>query len=147
MKTTLKDVEGKEELYMQSKQFLNSLFGMCVTDIILPDISFKNNDWYRKEQTTDSVQSKLDEIQSHFFKNFLAYQWGVWVTAYARRELMLAVNHCGSDEAYHDTDSCKTLNWKQYKKEYFDKQNKLMDLKLRKMCEFYDIDFNARTLK
>lgn len=148
MKTTLKDVEGKEELYMQSKQFLNSLFGMCVTDIILPDISFKNNDWYRKEQTTDSVQAKLDDIQSHFFKNFLAYQWGVWVTAYARRELMLAVNHCGADEAYHDTDSCKTLNWKKYKKEYFDKQNKLMDQKLRKMCEFYDIDFKkTRPLK
>lgn len=142
MKTTLKDVEGKEELYMQSKQFLNSLFGMCVTDIILPDVNFDNAGWSKKEQTEDSVQKKLDEIQEKFFKNFLAYQWGVWVTAYARRELMQAVNYCGKDEVYHDTDSCKTKDWRRYKAEYFDKQNEIMDKKLKAMCDFYEIDFD-----
>lgn len=50
MKTTLKDVEGKEELYMQSKQFLNSLFGMCVTDIILPDVNFDTAGWSKKNR-------------------------------------------------------------------------------------------------
>lgn len=140
-KTTLKGVAGKEELYLQAKQFLNSLYGMCVTDIIMPDVSFNNNDWSKTEQTEKSVQEKLDEIQSKFYKNFLAYQWGVWVTAYARRELMLAIIHCGNDEVYHDTDSCKTLNWRKYKKEYFEKQNKIMDEKLKKMCEFHEIDF------
>lgn len=140
-KTTLKDVEGKEELYMQAKQFLNSLYGMCVTDIIMPDVAFKNNDWFKSEQTEKTVQDKLDEIQEKFFKNYLAYQWGVWVTAYARRELMLAVNYCTSDEVYHDTDSCKTKNWRRYKTEYFEKQNQIMDQKLKAMCDFYDIDF------
>lgn len=140
-KTTLKDVEGKEELYMQAKQFLNSLYGMCVTDIIMPDVSFKNNDWFKSEQTEKTVQDKLDEIQEKFFKNYLAYQWGVWVTAYARRELMQAVNYCTSDEVYHDTDSCKTKNWRKYKSEYFEKQNQIMDQKLKAMCDFYDIDF------
>lgn len=141
-KTTLKDVDGKEELYMQAKQFLNSLFGMSVTDIILPDISFKFNDWSKKEVTEEDVQNKLDDLQSHFFKNFLAYQWGVWVTAYARRELMQAVIYTDTDEVYHDTDSCKCLNWRRYKEEYFDKQNLIMDEKLRKMCEYYNIDFD-----
>lgn len=140
-KTTLKDVDGKEELYMQSKQFLNSLFGMSVTDIILPDISYDLNDWRKKEPTEEDVQKKLDELQEHFFKNFLAYQWGVWVTAYARRELMVAVIYCDNDEVYHDTDSCKVLNWRKYKEEYFDKQNQIMDEKLKKMCEYYNIDF------
>lgn len=141
-KTTLKDVDGKEELYMQAKQFLNSLFGMCVTDIIMPDVSYKNNDWIKTVQTEKSVQEKLDDIHDHFFKNFLAYQWGVWVTAYARRELMQAVNYCTTDEVYHDTDSCKTKNWRQYKTEYFEKQNQIMDRKLKAMCDFYDIDFD-----
>lgn len=140
-KTTLKDVEGKEELYMQSKQFLNSLFGMSVTDIILPDISYSMNDWIKKEVTEEDVQNKLDDLQAHFFKNFLAYQWGVWVTAYARRELMRAVIYTDEDEAYHDTDSCKCLNWRKYKTEYFEKENQIMDEKLRKMCIFYGIDF------
>lgn len=147
-KTTLKDVEGKEELYMQSKQFLNSLFGMAVTDIILPDVSFTSNTWIKGEVTDETVQSRLDEIQGHFFKNFLAYQWGVWVTAYARRELMQAILYCDNDEVYHDTDSCKTMNWRRYKEEYFDKQNVIMDKKLKAMCDHYDIDFEkTRPLK
>ena len=83
----------------------------------------------------------LDELQDKFYKNHLAYQWGVWVTAYARRELMRAVLHVGDDEVYHDTDSSKCLNWKKHKEEYFDKENIIMDQKLKKMCEFYDIDF------
>lgn len=140
-KTTLKGVAGKEELYLQSKQFLNSLYGMCVTDIIMPDVSYVNNDWTRTEQTEASVQEKLDEIQSKFYKNYLAYQWGVWVTAYARRELMKAILYCNEDEVYHDTDSCKTKNWRKYKSEYFEKQNSEMDKKLKAMCDFHDIDF------
>lgn len=140
-KTTLKDVDGKEELYMQSKQFLNSLFGMMVTDIILADVKYICGDWIRSEQSESDVQKILDELQEKFYKNSLAYQWGVWVTAYARRELMRAVLHVGDDEVYHDTDSSKCKNWKKHKEEYFDKENIIMDEKLQKMCEFYDIDF------
>ena len=86
------------------------------------------------------LQETLDDLQRKFFKNFLAYQWGVWITAYARRELMRAINHCGMDEIYHDTDSVKCINYEKYI-DYFDKEDLLMDEKLRKMCGFYDIDF------
>ena len=42
-KTQYKDVNGFEDIYMQSKQFLNSVYGMMVSDIINNDISFLQN--------------------------------------------------------------------------------------------------------
>lgn len=140
-KTTLKGDPKKAELYAQSKQFINSLYGMEVTDIIMPDVSFVNNSWGRYiPLTPDQIQERLDDIQKKFYKNNLAYQWGVWVTAYARRELMQAVLFCDQHEVYHDTDSVKLLHYEDYHY-YFKFQNTVMDEKLRKMCDIYDIDF------
>lgn len=147
-KTTLKGDPDKSDLYAQSKQFINSLYGMEVTDIIMPDVKYTNNQWDDyKPLTADEIQQRLDDIQSKWYKNNLAYQWGVWVTAYARRELMQAVLFCDAVEVYHDTDSVKLLHWRDYKY-YFDFQNTVMDEKLKKMCEHYDIDFErTRPLK
>ena len=91
-KTQLKGEKDFEDLYMQSKQFLNSLFGMMVTDILMADIKFKDNTWLEVEElTADQITDKLQDIQKRWYKNDLAYQWGIWVTAYARRELLEAV--------------------------------------------------------
>lgn len=147
-KTTLKGDPTKSDLYAQSKQFINSLYGMEVTDIIMPDIKFINNSWPDyKPLTENQIQERLDKIQEKWWNNCLAYQWGVWVTAYARRELMQAVLYCDNDEVYHDTDSVKLLHYEKYY-DYFLKQNDIMDEKLRKMCEYYDIDYErTRPLK
>ena len=147
-KTTLKGDPSKVDLYAQSKQFINSLYGMEVTDIIMPDVGYNNNSWDDyKPLTADEIQQRLDTIQEKWWANNLAYQWGVWVTAYARRELMQAVLFCDAVECYHDTDSVKLLKWREYKY-YFDFQNTIMDQKLKAMCNFYDIDFErTRPLK
>lgn len=155
-KTELKGVDEEYDLYCRSKEFINSMFGMCCTDICLPDVYYHENQWnpeeYVKEMHKDLkdghmktseelLQEKLDDIQKKFYRNFLAYQWGVWITAYARRELMRAINHCGMDEIYHDTDSVKCINSDKYL-DYFDAEDAVMDEKLRKMCDFYEIDFD-----
>lgn len=153
-KTMLKGVDEKYDLYCKSKEFINAMFGMCCTDICLPDVFYHDNTWnpedYVKEMhkakdghiksREELLQETLDDLQSKFYKNFLAYQWGVWITAYARRELMRAINHCGMDEIYHDTDSVKCINYEKYL-DYFNKEDEIMDEKLKKMCGFYDIDF------
>lgn len=140
-KTQLKGEKGYEDLYMQSKQYLNSLFGMMVTDVLMSEIRFENNEWCEVEDLTESqINEKLEELQKKFFKNDLAYQWGIWVTAYARRELLEAVLHCGDDECYHDTDSVKMLHyWKYF--DYFRQKDAEMDEKLKTMCKYYNIDF------
>lgn len=140
-KTQLKGEKDFLDLYMQSKQFLNSLFGMMVTDILMPDIGFKDNTWLEVADLTDKqIDDKLDELQKKWYRNDLAYQWGIWVTAYARRELLEAVLHVGDDECYHDTDSVKMLHyWKYF--DYFKEKDAEMDAKLKAMCDYYDIDF------
>lgn len=147
-KTTLKGDPEKADIYAQSKQFINSLYGMSVTDIIMPDVHYTDDHWEDyKPLTADQIQQRLDDIQNKWYKNNLAYQWGVWVTAYARRELMQAVLFCDAVEVYHDTDSCKLTKWREYKY-YFDFMNTVMDFKLAKMCDHYDIDFEkTRPLK
>lgn len=153
-KTALKNIDEYYDLYCKSKEFINAMFGMCCTDICLPDVFYHNNEWNPEDYVREMhkaedghiksreeiLQETLDELQQKFYKNFLAYQWGVWITAYARRELMRAIIHCGMDEIYHDTDSVKCKNYEKYL-DYFDAEDEIMDKKLRAMCDFYDIDF------
>lgn len=147
-KTSLKNIKGKEEIYMQAKQFINSLFGMMCTDILMPEIVFKWNHWQEVEKLTEAqMQAKLDDIQAKWYNNNLAYMWGVWVTAYARKELLEMVLDVGDDELYHDTDSVKLLHWERHVHK-FKAKDLIMDEKLKKMCEFYEIDFErTRPLK
>lgn len=147
-KTTLKGDPEQADLYAQSKQFINSLYGLMVTDILMSDVVFKDGRWQEpKKLTEEDVQNKLDDIQRRWYKNAVAYQFGVWVTAYARRELWEMILLCGDDECYHDTDSVKMIHYEKYI-DAFKAKDKIMDRKLRSMCDFYDIDFErTRPLK
>lgn len=110
-KTELKNVPGQELLYMKSKNKLNSLYGMCAQDPVKQSILFINNDF--QEQTEEEAKLLLE----HNKKAFLAYQWGVWVTAWARYRLeegiLLAHGDIEKPDSpqfvYCDTDSVKYL--------------------------------------
>lgn len=44
-KTTLKGIKEKEPLYMKSKQYINSMYGMMVTKNITDTIEFEEDGW------------------------------------------------------------------------------------------------------
>ena len=99
LKSQLKGIEEKEYEYMKSKNKLNSLYGMIVTDIIRQAILF-NDQWEKGENSTlDDYYSKRN--------NFLTYQWGLFVTAICRSNLQKAIDKIGLDCVYIDTDSVK----------------------------------------
>lgn len=107
-KTQLKDVEGKEYEYMKSKNRLNSTFGMMVTDVAHSEIFYDSNSMEWEE-----VKPDLDASLESFYKsrnNFLSYQWGVFVTANARKRLQIMIDKVGRDLVYIDTDSIKFQN-------------------------------------
>lgn len=139
-KTTLKGVEGSEDLYMQSKQYINSMFGMMVTAILQADIVFEGGQWTVKPITADMVQMRLDKLR--YYKPsekryFLSYSWGCWVTAYARRNLWKCIKYCDNKVIYADTDSLFIngfVNFSWYNKE--------VTGKLKKACNDMDLDFN-----
>lgn len=138
-KTTLKDVDGMEDLYMQSKQYINSLFGMSVTAIVQPDVLFDGKEWSIKELDAVSTQKRLDKLRNFRPRErryFLSYSWGIWITAYARRNLWKCILDCDANCLYCDTDSIFVLG-----KHDFSWYNDEINEKMRKACENMGIDF------
>ena len=136
-KTSLKGVEGKEELYMKSKNKLNAIFGMMVTDIIQNQFTItESGDWSQVQM--QSHMGLLKQYNSSH-KRFLYYPWGVWITAYARQTLFDAIFTLGSNYIYADTDSVKGRNMELHQ-QYFNLQNAQCKLQLEEMCKHYDID-------
>lgn len=102
-KTMLKGTEHEYE-YMKSKNRINSAYGMMVTDIVAPEIVYQNATW---SENPVNIEHAIADYY-HNKNSFLAYQWGVWVTAWARTELQKGIDVCGRDIIYVDTDSIKT---------------------------------------
>ena len=133
-KTELKGVEGKEVEYLLSKGMLNSVYGMCVTDIV------KDNSVYSEDWGVEAVdiEEKIGEYNTSR-NRFLYYAWGIWVTAYARRNLWSGIIAFGEDYVYSDTDSIKAVNYEQHTG-YVDAYNKRVGQKLEAMCDYYKLD-------
>ena len=137
-KTTLKDVSGKEVEYLVNKGMLNSVYGMCVTDIVRDNISYKD-DWQLEKYTIEMMNEQIEKYNNSS-NRFLYYPWGVWVTAYARKNLWNGILEIGNDYVYSDTDSVKFLNYEKHK-EYINRYNLDVERKLKKMCKFRQIEF------
>lgn len=117
-KTELKDVQGKERDYLHSKELLNSVYGMCVTNTIKSNVIYDNDEWGESELNLyDSVKKYNDDKT-----RFLFYVWGIYITAYARNRLYEAIIACGRDYVYSDTDSVKLMNNESHKN-FFEKAN------------------------
>lgn len=104
-KTNLKGIAEKAYEYMKSKNKLNSIFGMMVTDILHSVLEFNGIEYTEKESDPEELLKKYYKSRN----SFLSYQWGVWVTALARKELRKGINAVGLDNVYNDTDSVKCL--------------------------------------
>lgn len=135
-KTVLKGVEGREVDYMHGKSMLNSTYGMMVTDICRDNIVYQRGEWSIQPQNIDEEIQKYNEAKGRF----LYYPWGVWVTAYARRNLFSGIYEFGNDYVYADTDSIKAVNMEKHS-DYILKYNEGCERKLRDAMKFHNIDF------
>lgn len=136
-KTILKDVKGKEVEYQVSKENVNSIYGMMVTDIARETFTYIDNEWGVDEPDLINELEKYNDSK----KRFLYYPWGVWITAYARRNLWSGILEFKDDYVYSDTDSIKGKNIAKHM-DYINKYNEIVVHKLEKMCKKLDIDFN-----
>ena len=143
-KTELKGVSGFEVEYLLSKGMLNSIYGMCVTDIVKEQTIY-DNEWYKE---LPDINEEIDKYNKSL-NRFLYYAWGIWVTAYARRNLWSGILATGLDYVYSDTDSLKILNYESHK-EYIKSFDESIVKKMVDMCNHYDIDkslLNPKTNK
>ena len=106
-KTKLKG--GDLVQYNIAKAKLNSLYGMCVQKPIKEVIE---EDYQSGEFSIQEGQDPR-EIYQKYINNrnsILPYQWGVYVTSFAYRNLFL-LGACAGTWLYSDTDSCYGLDW------------------------------------
>ena len=123
-----KDEHGNEDkqakqLYDKSKNLLNSCYGMMAQDPLRESLAWLDGEWanayFDKDQGKwvrgeKDPEKRLTEAQRNVY---LLYQWGCWVTAWARLRLMEGVAQCKGQCVYVDTDSCKYLghvDWTDY---------------------------------
>lgn len=119
-KTELKGIPDKEYEYMKSKNKLNGLYGMQVMRIDHEIVQYSGTDY-----VTDRLP--LPELLEAYYKNrnsFLSYQQGVWVTAWARKQLRDMLRIIGPDVVYCDTDSIKYVG--DHDKEFEEMNNKII---------------------
>lgn len=110
-KTELKNVEGQEIYYMKSKNKLNSIYGLMAQNPAKETILFKDNDYIKDDVP---LSERLKEANR---RAFLAYQWGCWVTAWARYRLEEGIKLAGDQFVYCDTDCVKyvrDIDWRAY---------------------------------
>lgn len=136
-KTTLKGVEDRQEDYQRGKEDVNSLYGMCVSDIAHTLIEWSKADEKFIEKTIKTVEEQLDDY-ANSFTTFLVYNWGVWISARARYNLLKTVYEIGEDVVYCDTDSIKFLNGEKHK-DLIDKYNSDIIAEEEKCLKYYNI--------
>lgn len=138
-KTELKGVDGMETEYLHSKEMLNSCYGMAVTNPLRNENIYDVNGWSVKELTESDKAAEL--VKHNTSENrFLYYIWGVFVTAYARRNLFTAIFELKNDYIYSDTDSVKFINRERHL-QYFENYNKLVEYKLKLACNYHGINY------
>lgn len=134
-KTVLKGVEGKEVEYLLSKGMINSVYGMSVTDIVKNEHTY-TDEWGMELADIDEQIQKYNDSKSRF----LFYPWGVFITAYSRRNLWTGIIALGDDYVYSDTDSIKLLNYESHQG-YIEWYNDITINKLKMMCDEYKIPY------
>lgn len=137
-KTRLKGVSGKELEYLNSKEMLNSCYGMSVTNPLREEFTY-NGQW-DVNQLNNQQKTEMLRKYNTSRNRFLFYPWGVFVTAYARRNLFTGIYSVGHDYIYSDTDSIKLLNADAHR-DYFNAYNNRIQNKLRMACKHHNIPF------
>lgn len=105
-KTKLKGVQGQEVYYVKSKNLLNSVYGLQAQDPCKPTTVYDDS----QEDIFSVVEGDIPALLEKSRRQpYGSYQWGVYCTAIARRELRKMITKAGDDFVYCDTDSVKVL--------------------------------------
>lgn len=135
-KTELKGIDGRESEYEVIKGMLNSFYGMTVTSPVR-SLHPYDSEWL--PQIEPELENAI-RIYNNNYNRFLFYPWGIFCTAYARKNIWRAIIECGKDHVYSDTDSEKCLNFESHKT-WFDAYNLEVQEKHKRACKIHGIDF------
>ena len=148
-KTALKGIEEQTDNYNKQKRYINACYGMTCTNYITDDVVFNtvSHMWEEpKRLTPETAQEKLNKLNAKK-DTFLSPIWGIFCTAYARRNLyscMLEIEKRAEQNGYNcgvvycDTDSIKCFG---DVSDIFEEYNKQTDFKLHKTATTLGLDY------
>lgn len=129
-KTALKGVEDQIIFYNKMKALLNAIYGMTAQNPVKLDECYFNGEYLTglrvKDEDGDEyilTEEEAERLGENIYKmahtknidkSTMPYQWGVWVTAWARLRLEEAIKLCGNDFLYCDTDSVYYIGVKDF---------------------------------
>lgn len=137
-KTALKGINPVK--YAISKQYINSMFGMCVTSLFQSEVKYdqKTGEWIIEELKENFVNEQLKKLTMFWNKKyFLSYSVGIWITSYARRQLWKMILSIDDDLIYTDTDSIFYVGEHDFS--WFDEE---ITEKIRQACSKSNCDFS-----
>ena len=110
---------------------------MSVTNTIRDEVIYNDDtgEWIEEPLTNEKIEEKLIAEKK---KSFLSFAYGVWVTAYARDNLLRRVIELDDYIVYCDTDSAKVI--KGYDKNIFLKYNESVKRNIEHASESLNID-------
>lgn len=136
-KTKLKNVEGEEVNYQRQKALFNSIYGMTVTNTIRNDVEYDNGEWIETPLKNEEIIEKLEKEHK---KGFLSFSTGVYVTAWARYNLLTNLRKLDKFQIYADTDSLKV--YKGYDKKVISDYNKQVKERIIYVSKMLNIPIN-----
>lgn len=110
-KTILKGIKGQERFYAIAKALLNSLFGICATNVFRDVYPFDSElcawgETIKFDYSRDDVQ-KICDNENKRSNRYVYYPWGAYITAAGRAETWEFIMVAGKHFRYADTDSLK----------------------------------------
>lgn len=116
----------------------NSLYGMSVTNNIKDNVIYDNSlGWSEKPLENSEIIKMLEKEKK---QGFLSFSYGVWVTAWARYNLLTNLVKLDKYVIYADTDSLKLKEG--FDKNVIDNYNKKVLEKIKNVSEKLDIDID-----
>lgn len=140
-KTKYKNIEEKKVEYALEKAKFNSLYGMAVTNNIKDAVIFDNETGW--DEIPIENQEIIDSLEKEKKQGFLSFAYGVWVTAWARYNLLTNIIEQDKYCCYCDTDSLKLLEG--FDKTKIDNYNKKVIEKIKQVSKDLEIDINKFT--
>lgn len=96
------------DIYQTSKAQINSLYGLSVSNVLNQSSDFINGNWIQQDLTPEFISEKLNDAKKSW-STLVDYMAGIYVTAYARRNLFMQIIKIDTDMIYSDTDSIKYI--------------------------------------
>ena len=134
-KTELKGIEEEEINYARTKAMFNSIYGMTVTNTIRNDVIYDNvSGWSEEILSNEKI---IESLENEKKKGFLSFSTGVWVTSWARYNLLSNLIKLDDHVLYADTDSLKIAEG--YDKMVIDNYNEEVKERIKYVSKILDI--------